>query len=522
MGTTAPTTHFGKLLAQAQKGQRQAPKQWLFVAYDQLNMALGPMATVPPKDLGLIFIETTWKPSLRDYHKQKLALLLTNMRHFALEQAQRGHTVRYVASRTSYGQTLAELGHTLGPIDCITPAEHELRCDIAEHVRFVPHNGWLSDAADFARLGAPPWRMEAFYKHMRRKLGIMMDGPQPRGGKWSFDADNRKRWPGTPPAPTPPTFAPDAITQEVCALVQAQFGNHFGVLRPEALPASLADAAAAWDWAQTHCLPLFGPYEDAMSQHSATLFHTLISPLLNLQRLQARQVVDAALSRKDVPLPSLEGFIRQIIGWREFVRHVHTQTDGLQRVPTTNALRATLPLPPAYWGTPSGMNCLDTVVQNVVEHGYSHHITRLMVLSNIATLIAADPRALTDWFWFAYIDAYDWVVEPNVLGMGTFALGDLMITKPYVSGAAYINKMSDYCKGCAFNPAKNCPITPMYWAFLARHQGSLKDNHRMAIPLMGLQRREPGRRDHDARIFAWVQQELTAGRVLTPEGIPTP
>jgi deoxyribodipyrimidine photolyase-related protein len=517
----AKTVFAQRLQALSNKRPAGAPKIWVFVPYDQLNDAIGPLAAHPAEALGLIFIETRYKANLRDYHKQKLALLLSNMRHFALEQAERGATIRYVAASQSYGAVLAKLRDELGPIVCMEPAERELREDIGAVVRFVPHEGFLSTAEDFKRLSAPPWRMDGFYRHMRRKMQLLMHGGQPQGGRWSFDTENRKRYKGAPPAPQPLTFAPDAITQEVCALVQAQFSDHFGVLHPERIPATKQDAEAVWAWAQKACLPLFGPFEDAMSAASPNLFHTLLSPLLNLHRLLARRVVYDAAARKDIPLPSLEGFVRQIIGWREFVRHVHRETDGLRTIPTQNAFDAHLDLPKAYWGRPSGMHCLDTVVGEVIEHGYSHHITRLMILSNIATLIAASPRQLTDWFWFAYIDAYDWVVEPNVLGMGTHALGDWMMTKPYISGAAYIHKMSDYCQGCAFNPQKNCPITPMYWAFIDRHQVKLAQNQRMAMALLGLERRNPAQREHDKRVFVWVQQQLSAGHALRPDEVLT-
>ncbi len=177
-------------------------------------------------------------------------------------------------------------------------------------------------------------------------------------------------------------------------------------------------------------------------------------------------------------------------------------------------------MPPAYWGQPSGLRCLDHVVADVWASGYGHHITRLMVLSNIATLIDTSPRELTDWFWLAYTDAYDWVVEPNVLGMGSFAVGELMTTKPYVSGAAYIDRMSDYCAHCEFDPKDNCPITNLYWAFLARHEQQFEGNPRLRLPLASLRRRDGKRRDHDAEVFRWARDTLGAGAMLHPADAP--
>jgi deoxyribodipyrimidine photolyase-related protein len=259
-----------------------------------------------------------------------------------------------------------------------------------------------------------------------------------------------------------------------------------------------------------------------MSTKSTNLFHTRLSALLNLHRILPGRVVRDALAL-EIPLASKEGFVRQILGWREFVRHVHDATDGFREHAGIDGgaapsfLGADNPLPPAYWGRRSGLECLDRVVEGVWAEGYSHHITRLMVLCNLATLLDVSPRELTDWFWVAYVDAYDWVVEPNVLGMGTFAAGDLMTTKPYVSGAAYIDRMSDYCEGCALDPKTTCPITPLYWAFLERHRERLAGNPRMRLPLSSLKRRNDDRRRRDAAIFEKVRDELDRGQRLGPE-----
>ena len=240
-----------------------------------------------------------------------------------------------------------------------------------------------------------------------------------------------------------------------------------------------------------------------------------------------REAIDDALS-SELPLASKEGFVRQILGWREFVRHVHETSDGFRATPgspkaasdggaSPNALDATLPLPAAYWpGAPSGLHCLDTVVSDVWREGYSHHITRLMILANLGTLLGVSPRELSDWFWAAYTDAYDWVVEPNVLGMGTYATGPVMTTKPYVSGAAYIAKMSDYCKSCRFDPKKNCPVTPMYWAFLERNEPRLRDNARVMVPLAAMRKRAVEAKARDRAVLATLSGRLSAGLASTP------
>lgn len=291
-----------------------------------------------------------------------------------------------------------------------------------------------------------------------------------------------------------------------------------------------------------------------MSTQSNSLFHTRVSALLNIHRLLPARVVQEAAALT-IPLACREGFIRQILGWREFVHHIHELTDGFRQtvghaVPiesgpgdggyarwsghSWNASRlahseegeavpshlgAREPLPPAFWGVPSGFACLDQVVQNVWAEGYSHHITRLMVLANLATLLDISPRELANWFWVAYTDAFDWVVEPNVLAMGTYALGDLMTTKPYVSGASYIARMSDYCQSCDFDPRSSCPITSLYCAFLTRHSRILGNNPRLRLSYNALRQRSEEAKRVDAQVFVTVQSMLRAGEKINPQGI---
>ncbi len=536
-------------------------RRWLFVPYDQISAEMGPLAREDPKSLGIVLVESTWKASRRPYHKQKLGLIMANLRHFALEQARRGIAVRYVIANGPYRTALKPLIPTLGPLRVMRLAERELRADL--HPLFAsgdlietPHEGWLTNAKLFeASVGkGPPWRMDGFYRLARRETGILMEGQRPRGGKFSYDVENRLHWKGEPPAPDPPTFDADPIKVEVGKLIERYFSHHPGELSLEALPATARDAERLWIWAQQECLPTFGPYEDAMSIRSRSLFHTRISALVNIHRLlPARVVTDA--SKMDLPLASKEGFIRQVLGWREFVHHIHMATDGFRELPGGNpdtnqmagdggyarwagkawkqrrtrsdpdggarpsALACETPLAPAYWGARTALNCLDHVVATVWQEGYSHHITRLMILANIATLLDISPRELTDWFWSAYSDAYDWVVEPNVLGMGTYALGDLMTTKPYVSGAAYISRMSDYCEGCTFNPKTDCPLSNLYWAFLARHEIALKDNPRLKLPLAALHKRAPSQRRKDQSVFEIVRDTLAAGDEVSPASI---
>ena len=540
---------FSRALRGKTAGLDSTGRQWVFVSYDQLTDAIGPLARIPVRELGIVLVECPSKAARRPYHKQKLALVLTSLRHFAIEQAERGVAVRHVVSE-SYREALG----ALGPLSMMRPAERELRAELAPlvesgQITLLDHDGWLTTASDFqSACPAPPYRMDAFYRFVRRKLGVLMEkNGKPVGGRFSFDTENRRTWKGEPPAPKRPRFAVDAITEEVCELVRTKLKRHPGALDPEALPATKADVERVWQLAKDECLDSFGPFEDAMASDERHLFHTLISPLLNLQRLPVRRVIDEVVAMK-LPLPSKEGFIRQILGWREYMRHVHEATDGFRVIggipqpcaktpgdgghggwsgeswpaetgdggSMTSVLGASNEVPPAWWGRASGLRCLDEVVRGVWEEGYSHHITRLMVLSNIAMLLDVSPRALADWFWVAYIDAYDWVVEPNVHGMSTFGVGDLLTTKPYVAGAGYIDRMSDFCQGCSFDPKTTCPLTPMYWAFLSRHRETLAKVDRMKLPLVGEARRSPAQKETDEATFKSVRDRLARGEQLGP------
>ena len=516
-------------------------RRWIYVPYDRLTDEAGPMTEQPAADTGIVMMEALAKANRRSYHKKKLVLILASQRHFALEQAARGVKVAYMFTPGIFADGLeaAKQQYGLPRLTVMDPAEREMRLDVQDAIRrgieldVVPDATWLSTEEDFRRVygseGEGPVRkhhtMDRFYRYMREKTGYLMRGGKPEGGQFSFDAENRKTYRGDPPVPKRQGYAPDPITAEAIAMVEQTFPKHFGNAAGWTLPVKRPDILASWKWSLQYLLPLFGPYEDAMATVEPDMFHSKMSAFINISRLLPARIVSdvvEAAGKGLIPLASAEGFLRQMLGWREFMRHIHRVTDGyrkiaapLEEAPRTpkkkraeakltleqpepiktpgddagarpSALGASLPLPAAYWGVKSGLNCLDTVVQQVIEEGWSHHITRLMVLSNFATLCGYSPRELTDWFWIGYIDAYDWVVEPNVLGMATYGDGGITATKPYVSGAAYINRMSDYCGGCQYNPKltlgeKACPYTALYWSFLERHEPLLGRNPRMSM-----------------------------------------
>lgn len=509
---------------------------WLYIPYDRLTDRTGPLSEQSPAKTGIVLIESAAKANRRPYHKKKLVLLISNMRHFALEQAARGVSVLFHFSMHDHGTALLEAQRQYGlPMLTTTqPAEREHRMDLERAIaaglqlRIVPDTTWLSTTDDFLEVFGPykagrSYVMDRFYRRMRQQTGILMDGGKPIGGGFSFDAENRKPYKGSPSIPTPPDFAPDPITQEVIDLVERYYPKHFGSTTNFNLPTTQQECDAMWAFALQNLLPHFGPYEDAMRDDHLQLFHSKTSGLVNLSRLLPATLVhdvERAAYAKEIPLASAEGFIRQLLGWREFMRHLHQQTDGYRLLETAkgessvtrnsagsaslldvqlggaqpNALGAMRPLPAVYWGAKSGLHCVDTVVAQVMEEGWSHHITRLMVLSNLATLCGFSPRELTDWFWIAYIDAYDWVVETNVLGMATYADGGLTATKPYVSGAAYIHKMSNYCGHCQYDPKRSsgegsCPFTALYWTFLERNEAVLGNNFRLQMPYTTLRKK---------------------------------
>ena len=519
-------------------------QRWVWLAYDQLNLAFLESLERADESLGVILIESSRKGRSKPFHQQKLAFLLSNQRHFALEVQAQGIPVHFVSTDRSFGDALKGLGD-FGVIESFEHAERSLRKSVETLVAegkvvLHPHPGWLTQREWFeSSVGTePPFRMDKFYRRVRKETGWLMEEGKPVGGKYSFDAENRFPWKGEEQPPSAPVYSVDEVDEEVAEMVRVQFGDHPGHVDLSTVPTSKDDANQALAFA-LRCLPHFGRYEDAMTEESIGLFHSRLASLTNLHRVLPIRIVEEILGEQ-APLNSVEGFLRQMI-WREYVHHVHDVTDGFRSLEIQrssaqrgarwhhatdrtdeghpNFLNQHEALPQAYWGTESGLRCLDACVEPVMDEGWTHHIPRLMVLSNVANLLDVNPRELTDWFHAAFIDAYDWVVEPNVLGMGTFALGTAMMTKPYVAGSAYINRMSDHCKSCAFHPKKNCPMTRLYWAYLARHGEAFEGNHRMSMTLRNVQRRSPEERDLDAATFEHVKEVLGNGGTLRPEGV---
>jgi deoxyribodipyrimidine photolyase-related protein len=444
--------------------------------------------------------------------KQRIAVFLSAMRHFAQTLQARGLPVAYVRldAPDNLGTLASELGRAItrlqpkGLVLC-APGDwrvlHSLREVAQAHT--VPldlrdDTHFFSTVREFAAhaSGRKQLRLEYWYRELRQKHGILMDGKSPAGGQWNFDADNRESFGKGGPGPVPPPtrFAPDLITQEVMALVNTRFASHPGSLHSFGWPVTRAQALLALQDFIAQRLPLFGRYEDAMWSGEAWLYHSHLSCALNLKLLNPREVVQAAedaYRSGHTPLAAAEGFIRQILGWREYVRGIYwTQMPAyLQR----NALHAQADLPGWYWTGNTDMACLKDAITQTLALGYAHHIQRLMVTGLYALLLGVRPQAVHAWYLAVYVDAVEWVELPNTLGMGQFGDGGLMASKPYVASGKYIQRMSNHCQGCRFDPGlstgpKACPFTTLYWDFLMRHEALLRKNPRMAMQLKNLSR----------------------------------
>jgi len=451
--------------------------------------------------------------------KQRIAVFLSAMRHFAEELRERGLALVYTCldDPGNLGTLPAELAQAIAqlqPAALVLTApgdwrvlqglravakQHDLALDLRDDTHFFSTVRQFAAHAE----GRKQLRLEYWYRELRRKHGILMDGDEPVGGQWNFDADNREAFGKAGPqnVPPPTRFAPDTITQEVMALVNTRFASHPGSLHSFGWPVTRAQALIALHAFIEQRLPLFGQYEDAMWSGQVWLYHSHLSCALNLKLLNPREVVQAAedaYRRGQAPLAAVEGFIRQILGWREYVRGIYWthMPDYLER----NALDAQAALPAWYWTGQTEMACLKDAITQTLEHGYAHHIQRLMVTGLYALLLGVKPQAVHAWYLSVYVDAVEWVELPNTLGMGQFGDGGLMASKPYVASGKYIQRMGNHCKGCRYDPAqstgpKACPYTTLYWDFLMRHESLLKKNPRMAMQLKNLARLDAQARD---------------------------
>jgi deoxyribodipyrimidine photolyase-related protein len=449
----------------------------------------------------VVFIESLSRMRQRRYYKLKVALVLSAMRHYAESLRAAGWTMDY-READSFTAGLQAHVKEFQPrrLLMLEAAEWQARQSQRALSQKLNLEVVLSRNTHFLCEQNPPKEtagkkliLENFYRTMRKHFGVLLEADgSPIGGAWSFDAENRQSYKGKPVPRAPLSFAPDAITQAVLKKVERECPDNIGSTQGFSLAVTREQALETLDDFITHRLPNFGAYEDAMSAREPVLFHSLLSPLLNIGLLEPLEVIrraEVACHDETAPLNSVEGFIRQILGWREYVYwRYHQMMPDLHAMNHWQAKRS---LPAFFWTGATEMNCLRHVITRVLETGYSHHIERLMVLCNFALLAGIQPRAVNEWFLESYVDAYDWVVTPNVIGMGLCADGGVVGTKPYIASAAYINKMSDYCGGCKYDAKQRtgdtaCPFNALYWNFLLRFEKQLRANPRMGPNALGL------------------------------------
>ena len=468
---------------------------------DQLTRTLASLRGRTKGDTIILMMEVWDEATYVKHHKQKITLIFSAMRHFAQELREAGWTVDYVLldDADNSGSFTGEVAraverHDPSQIHVVEASEWRVQqaieewpdkfaCSVEIHAddRFVcslhDFNNWAADRKTL--------RMEFFYREMRKRTGLLMDGKEPEGGSWNYDSENRKPPKDGLSAPQRPLFEPDTITQEVIALVEDRFGDHFGSLDSFAWPVTREEAEKTADAFFNERLAKFGDYQDAMVHGQDDLFHSMLSTSINLGLLDPLSLCERAQEAYEngsAPLNAVEGFIRQIIGWREYVRGFYWRfMPGLEG---DNALNAQRALPEFYWTGDTDMRCLADAIRSTKDNAHAHHIQRLMVLGNFALIAGIEPRAVQDWFLVVYADAYQWVELPNVAAMVLYADGGKLASKPYAASGNYINKMSNYCADCAYSVSKKtgegaCPFNALYWRFMDSHRDRLEKNPRI-------------------------------------------
>ena len=477
---------------------------------DQLSHSLSSLAAGDRSGDVVLMVEVADETTYVRHHKQKIVLVLAAMRHFADELREAGWRVDYVRldeegnTGSFAGEVKRAVGrHSAARILVTEPGEWRVlksmegwdeACGVP--LQILPDDRFVCSREEFAAWAKDrrTLTMEFFYREMRRKTGLLMDHDRPEGGRWNFDAENRRPAARDLFMPKPERFRPDAATREVMALVGERCADHFGDLEPFGWAVTRADALNALDAFVKKALPRFGDYQDAMLRDEDFLYHAVLSPYINIGLLDPLEVcrrVEEAWRAGDVPLNAAEGFIRQIIGWREYVRGVYwLKMPGYAGM---NALDARRDLPWFYWSGETDMACMAAAIGATKRNAYAHHIQRLMVTGTFALLAGIAPRQIHEWYLIVYADAFEWVELPNVIGMSQFADGGILGTKPYAASGAYVDRMSDYCATCRYDVKKrigddSCPFNALYWDFLARNADRLKGNRRLAMPYRNWER----------------------------------
>ncbi|MEY3552399.1 MAG: hypothetical protein RL735_747 [Pseudomonadota bacterium] len=504
---------------------------------DQLTREISALDGLNKSSDIVLMVEADEETLYVPHHKQKIALILSAMRHFAADLEREGIRVDYARldAKDNTGTFSSEVKRAIArhqpeKIILTEPGEWRLfdamrnwSADFGLPVELRDDDRFFCSRSRFARWaeGRKSYRMEFFYREMRRETGLLMDGDEPAGGQWNFDHDNRKALPAKIRPPKRERFEPDEITREVLHMVAKRFVSHFGDLENFGWAVTRKDALEALDHFIESCLPLYGDYQDAMKSGEPFLYHSILSPYLNCGLLTPREIclaAEVAWRQGHAPLNAVEGFIRQILGWREYVRGIYWR--HMPDYARTNALSANRPLPDFFWSGNTKMNCMAQVIAETRANAYAHHIQRLMVTGNFALLAGIDPGEIEAWYLAVYADAYEWVELPNVHGMVMFADGGLLASKPYAASGAYIDRMSDYCRTCAYDVkcksgSQACPFNFLYWNFMIENEAALAKNPRMSMPYRTLAKMDPERRAEiraDAsRFFEQIKKDDASG-----------
>ncbi len=510
----------------------------VLVLGDQLDANSAVFDAFDPAVDAVAMMEVAEEATYVPQHKLRLALFFSAMRHFRDKLREAGRTVHYTAlddpdNAGSFAAEIARLAGILKPeaLVCAQPGDWRVLQAIRDAakalglpllMRVDRHFLVGTEAFETIAAGRKALRMETFYRIVRRDLGVLMNGDKPVGGQWNLDKENRSSFgKGGPGAIPPPLgFEPDRTTREVLEMVERRFPDSPGRLERFDYPVTAEQARAALDDFLKHRLEKFGRYQDAMAVGQPFLFHARLSAVLNLHLLDPREAIDGAVAAFEegrAPLNSVEGFVRQILGWREFIRGVYWRE--MPGYAGLNALDAELPMPAMFWTGETEMACIRHSVGQLIDHAYAHHIQRLMVLGLFAMLLGVRPYEVHRWHMSMYADAIDWVSLPNVLGMSQYGDGGIVGSKPYAASGNYIDKMSDYCSQCRFNPKKAtgddaCPVTTLYWDFLDRNRDRIRGGRHMGYQIANLDRKDPEERREIRRRAERLKAECAADAYL--------
>ena len=502
-------------------------KRLILVLGDQLSLENPALKNASPGDDVVVLAEVAEEATYVRHNRHKIALIFAAMRHFAERLRDRGFQVIYYrysdgmsSLETAVSDALARSG--ADSVQICEPGEYRLRQaldgwaqSLGVPVDVLDDSRFLASHADFAEWadGRKQLRMEYFYREMRKRYGVLLepDG-KPAGDKWNYDSENRKGWRAQVDVPERPDPGIDEITREVIEEVQAAFPDNPGDLSRFCYAVTTEAAQEQFDWFCEHALPLFGTYQDGLAEESPWLFHALISMYLNiglLEPLPVCQQVERAWRDDRCSLAAAEGFIRQVLGWREYVRGIYwlKMPDYKER----NTFEATTPLPDFFWNSDTDLRCLSQALAQSLDLGYGHHIQRLMVIGNFALLAGLSVEEVCDWFLAVYVDAFEWVELPNTLGMALHGDGGVMASKPYAASGKYIQRQGNHCSKCVYDPGKTtgegaCPYNSLYWRFIDRHSEYLEKNARMGLILANWRKRKPADRK---AIVAWGDKVLT-------------